>query len=620
MSREAVFTLFFLGFAAVLVYAGWITRKWIADSSDFILAGREVSLLMNIFGVAAIGYAGTSIALAPGFAVTYGFWGSMAWSGIYSLGGLALFGLLFTTFIRRCGAQTLPEWLEMRFSPSVRLVVTVTTVLGLTGIMANNIVSLGGVIAGYVGWPPYLANSLCFLIVLAFSYFSGLWAVTLTDFIQMILGLVAIPTFVLCLIAKYGGLSWLLDNWTGPNIWSAGFKGAKLPIMSLTYPSVFTFIVLFAAFLVWGNNYYWLRAASCRSERVAKWSFFWAGVLLVVVIYIPLAFVGLYAAAVYPNAFAPVGKVAPTAAYGLLLKDLSPALSSFLLVGALAASISTAATAFVGATSTAVRDIYQRVFKPDATPKDLLLPTKVILVIMGVITWLLCLYPGGPTYLFAFANAWLGPPSILVLLGLLWPRFTAAGALSGAVLGMGTMAIFTLLELTKTYVISNVMHVGIAGLIATLVPGVVVSLCTRPKYYGEPGWSVDPEKRKPQEVKLEPVDLEVLDMIRHGHESMAEITDALKVDSRLSNAVIERLDLGGYIRRKSLIGAGFYSFELTPRGEQILPALKGRDAEMARDGLKPEYLEVLKAAKGGSQQILDIAARMGSLKQSCGDL
>jgi len=223
MGSNTVFLVFFLGFAAVLVYAGYFTRRWISDSSDFILAGREVSLLINIFGVAAIGYAGTSITLAPGFAVTYGFWGSMAWSAIYSLGGLAMYGILFSDFIRKCGAQTLPEWLEMRYSSKVRLLVTITTIFGLTGIMANNVVSLAATVAGYAGWPLWLAISLCFGVILLFSYFSGLWAVTLTDFIQMILGLIAIPLFIIALVSIYGGGQWLSSAWPGPDFWTAGF-------------------------------------------------------------------------------------------------------------------------------------------------------------------------------------------------------------------------------------------------------------------------------------------------------------------------------------------------------------------------------------------------------------
>lgn len=611
MRPEMVFLIFFAIFAVVLAYAGWITRRWISDSSDFILAGREVSLLINIFGVAAIGYAGTSIALGPGLAISHGFWGSIGFAVIYSLGGLALYGLLFTAFIRRCGAQTLPEWLEMRYSSSVRLIVTVTTVFGLTGIMANNVVSLAGVVSGYAGWPLWVAITLCFFIILLFSYFSGLWSVTLTDFIQMVLGIIAIPLFIIALVSKFGGTSWLASAWPGPDMWTAGIAGAKLPVFTLKYPSVLTFILLFAAFLVWGNNYYWLRAASCRSERTAKYSYVWAGILLVFIIYIPLALIGLYAAAANPKLFAPLGKTPSVAAYGVMLKGFSPVLSSFLLIGALAASISTAATAHIGATSTAVRDIYQRVFRPQATPQQLLVPTKLILLLLGGLTWLLSYYPGGPVYLFAFANAWLGPPSLLVLFGILWRRTTAAGALWGALIGMGSMAVLTLLELLKIYSISKVMHVGVFGLIATFVPLVVISLFTRPKYYGDKEWTLEPTVGKREEIELQPLDLQVLDLIRYGHESMAEITDALRVDSRISAESVERLDRGGYIRRRSLYGSGFYMFELTEKGKKALPPLAGRDEEMAGDGLKPQYLELLAFAAESPQKLPRFAVEKG---------
>ncbi|KJR98335.1 MAG: hypothetical protein VR68_10740 [Peptococcaceae bacterium BRH_c4a] len=44
----------------------------------------------------------------------------------------------------------------------------------------------------------------------------------------------------------YGGGEWLAKNWPGPDYWTAGIKGASVPVLSLKYPSVLTFILLFA--------------------------------------------------------------------------------------------------------------------------------------------------------------------------------------------------------------------------------------------------------------------------------------------------------------------------------------------------------------------------------------
>lgn len=273
------------------------------------------------------------------------------------------------------------------------------------------------------------------------------------------------------------------------------------------------------------------------------------------------------------------------------MKDLSVVLSSFLLIGALAASISTAATAHIGATSTAVRDIYQRVFRPNATAKELLGPSKVILLALGGLTWLLSYYPGGPIYLFAFASAWLGPPSILIMMGMIWPRFNDTGALAGVVIGMATMAILTFTELMKIYSISPIMHIGVAGMIATVIPAVIGSLIGKPRYYGESGWSL--QQTGQEKVDLNEFDLKVLEMLRYGHETMSEITDALQVDSRHSNAGIEKLDRGGFLKRRALWGSNFYAFDITDRGMEKLPPLSEHEAALAKDSLKPMYLRLL---------------------------
>ena len=61
-------------------------------------------------------------------------------------------GLLYSNFVRRSGAQTLPEFLEMRYDGHTRSVVAITSVIGMCGIMANNVVSSVDNIAAFTGW------------------------------------------------------------------------------------------------------------------------------------------------------------------------------------------------------------------------------------------------------------------------------------------------------------------------------------------------------------------------------------------------------------------------------------------------------------------------------------
>jgi SSS family solute:Na+ symporter len=46
--------------------------------------------------------------------------------------------------------------------------------------------------------------------------------------------------------------------------------------------------------------------------------------------------------------------------------------AALMLITSLAASVSTSTTAYMGATSTALRDIYSRLIRPEATSKELI--------------------------------------------------------------------------------------------------------------------------------------------------------------------------------------------------------------------------------------------------------
>lgn len=559
MSFNSVFLLFFVAFVAILIGGGWITRKWVTGSNDYFIAGREVGLLVNIFGVAAIGFAGTIITLGPGLAIMTGFWGSFGFGLIYGIGGLALYGLLFAPYIRRSGAHTLSEWLEMRFDRRTRTLVTVATILGLLGIMANNVMSMAIVTTSFTGWSLLGTLSAIFAMFLLFTYVGGFWAVTLTDFIQMCIGLVALPVMLITIITKFGGMSFISSNWAGPgSYWTSGIGGGQLPVLSMQYPSVLTFVILFACFLVWGNNYYWLRVSSTRSERTAKLSFVYGALLLVFVPILILAFTGLYAGSAMGDQFLPYGTIDPTAAFGVVLKALPIVVAAFALLGALAASISTSTTALIGASSTAVRDLYQRYVRPNATSKELTVPSKVITLALGLIVWLLCFYPGGPLYLFAFSTAWLGAPSILVFLGMWWKRTTKKGAFYGAVVGISATAIFTVLDLTKIFPLGAYTHVGVVGLVATVLTTVTVSLLTKPDYYALEGFNetIGLANTMTEEEK------KVMMLIHYGYDTMAEISDMLGVDSSVSNKIIEDLDKRHLIRREKYSGPGFYTFRI----------------------------------------------------------
>lgn len=593
MGANSIFVIVFVIFCGVLIGAGVFSRRWVKESSDFVLAGREISTLINTVGVCAIGFAGTTVTLAPGFTIQYGLLGGLGWGTIYSMCGLLLFGLLYSKFIRRSGAQTLPEYLEMRFDGRTRSVVAITSVIGMCGILANNVVSSVDNIAAFTGWNRTLITAVIFGVIIIFTFISGLWATTITDLIQVTIGIIVVPATFFLLANRYGWLDSIVANWGAGDFYTQGFVGS-IPSMKLTYPSLFNFVICFAAALVWGNNYYWMKVANCRSEKVARNSFVFAAIILLVVFMIPLVLIGGYVGSFFTDSLTfNGGTVPPTGAYGLVARSFVALFGAMVVISACAASISTASTSALGASAVANRDIYQRIINPKADAQKSLKMSKYIMLFIGIITFALCQFPGGPTYLFAFANCWLVPPAILLGLGAIWPRFNARGAFWGAACGMITMVVFTILDLTKIFSIGSYVYLATLGFFVTLVVAVIASLFGTPRYFGEKDWQRVPTDTNRKNVKLEELDKQALTLIRLGHCYMADITDALGVDSKISGESIERLDQGGYIQRAGLSGSKFFTLEITDKGRNALPKLSEKEAEMAAVCLSPLYVELL---------------------------
>lgn len=587
MGSVGIFTIFFAIFGFVMVLSGWITRKWIGRSTDYLVAGRQINLIVNILGIAAIGYAGTTLTLAPAFTLMGGLIKSMFMLGVaYSIVGIISYALLIAPAARRTGAHTLPEWLEMRYDSKVRFVITLITIVAMLGITANNILSMATIISGFTGWPISVTVFMTFAIFMFFTVLGGMWAVTLTDFIQGVLCIVAIPLLLAFLLIKYGPLSFVAKNWPGGNFWTVGIAGKTFPWISLSYPSVLVAFFLYGMALVWGSNSYWLRVSSVRSERVAKYSFLWAAVILFLANGFMYPLLGAYVGAANANAFVPRGSAAPAAAFGIFLRNTPSVLAAYFLLTTVAASVSTATAYYMAGSSVIIRDLYQRFIKPNAKPEQLVKPSMIFNTIFGLASLLLCFFPGGPVYLFAFATAWLAPIAVIVILGLYSRKFSSAGAFVGGLVGLIFMSVWTLLDLTKIYPLtSKVGHMVIPGLIVSFASAIIAN------FFGKSKYEIVVARRD----KLTDEEMKVLELIGRGYNTMAEITDLLDVDSSKSSELVLSLEKAGLIERLGHRGIHFYTFRVTDFGREVLSKrMQISEKEVDEIGLK-----VLELAREG---------------------
>lgn len=482
-------------FLAAMFLMGFATRKYAANAQDYLVGGREMGTSITGMGILATGFAGTSIALAPAYVLMYGYWGGIAYSMTFNLIGYVVYGFLFMKTIRRSGAYTLPEWLSMRFGERTRRVLSISGFIGIVAITANNCLAMANVLTGFFGWNLYVTTAVSVVTFLGFTYLSGMWGVSLTDFVQAIIGCVGVPLLFLGSMEAFGTLPEAAATWSsawGADSMFTGISGMHLPGWSLIYPSVLTLIINMGLFLVWGGQHYWIRAAAVRSEKAGRNGFVIGGLILFVITLV-IAMIGYYAGAYNGDMFTLTGgTVPPNAAYGATIASFSPAIGAFLVVFALAASLSTCSSTLLGAVAVASKDIYPAFINKNPSDAQTKRAAKLSVVLVCVATWILTYFPGGTTFLAAFATAWMGPAGVLFVVGFLWKRATPKAAEISAWTALIAMSAWVALDLTQVQLggkpISGYFHLSIVGLVSVLVPLIVGSFLTEPKYYGAEEW------------------------------------------------------------------------------------------------------------------------------------
>ncbi len=586
---------------AILWSLGWYAKRWVQTDSDFLLAGRQVTLIPGIASICGIAFAGSMTSIVPGLTIQYGFMGWILGGSLPLVIGYTLYGLYAGPYIRRSGAYTIPEWLEMRFDVRTRVVVSAATLLGVAGVVAMNVVAMALIMQGFLGAPLWVMISVVLVGHLTFILLGGMWALTLTDVVQVLLGFILLPGLALYCITTYGGWDLISQDFVTETPLSTGLLGT-FPIVGLSYPSVLTVSLVVGFFIQWGGNYYWLRAAAAQTESIARSQFIIGGIL-VLVIHGAIGILGLYAGSIYRDSFLdPTNPVNPMAAYGLLMRDFPAGIALLGLVAALAATISTTSNAHMGITSSLARDVYQRFVRPNASSAEVLRASRILTVLTGAAIWLLSFYPGGPYYLLAVSCAMLGPAAFIFFIGHRWEFITSAGAFWGTLAGILAMLVYEALNLAGVDLGST--HTVIIGSTVTLPIVFGVSLVTRP----QPTPDLDSE-RTPARLCREQE--QILVLIQNGYTTMVELSDYTGLTASGCYQHIQGLIRAGLVQR--LGNAGLASFTFEPAAgagaySESGSAITALTKTMALTGTKSDGTSVLKGLEDSPKSLPELSS------------
>lgn len=373
--------------------------------------------------------------------------------------------ILFSSRWRRARIDSPVEYLEARYGLGLR------QLFGWTNVpirMIDNglrLYATGLFVSGAMGIPLYRSIVGCGVITLLYTFAGGLWAATVTDFIQFVVMMAGAFILVPLSLARVGGVGGLIQN-------------APEGFFRPTAEPNFTWFYVAGWFLLLVCNYntsFGLvqRYYCVRDEREARKTGLLVAVLLVVGTPI------FFAPAMAARQFLPEADAKNI--YAILCTTLLPGGALGLIIAAMfSATMSSLSGDYNAVAAVLTNDVYRRLFRRDASERKLVLVGRVTTFVVGLVPLAIAIYIAyviGNDVLFrkmvkVFSVA--SPPMALPMLaGLLWRRATNAGALAGFLGGLGVGVSLFFCGVGEA-------SLAMATTAATLTNLVVVSLLTVP--------------------------------------------------------------------------------------------------------------------------------------------
>jgi SSS family solute:Na+ symporter len=479
-----VIALYFLLTFAIAV---WVTvRERSRDTStDYFLAGRNIGWFIvgaslfasNIGSEHLVGLAGTGA--ASGMAVGQ-------FEVLASL-ILLILGWVFVPFYLRSGVFTMPEFLERRYSSGARWYLAIVSIIAYVLTKISVTIAAGAIVFEALMGIDFWTGAMIVVVATGiYTVFGGLRAVLYTDMIQMFVligGAVAVTFAGLDALGGWGEMvrtagPGFLEMWkpmSDPNFpWTGILFGA--PILGVWYWCTDQFIVQ--------------RVLSAKDQDEARRGSIFAGYLKQLPVFL-FVIPGVVAYALSQRGLIALER--PDQALPALVGALMPdGLRGIVVAGLLAALMSSLSAVFNSCSTLITWDVYKKL-NPTASERRLVVigqASTAILVGLGLLWIPLMRLISGQIYQYLQSvQAYISPPIAAVfLLGILWRRVNAAGAMASLITGFALGVARLVGELNRdaldgwmlAYSTINFLHFAVFLFVVCTAVLIGVSLVTAP--------------------------------------------------------------------------------------------------------------------------------------------
>lgn len=276
---------------ATLLIGWWASRK-VKTTQDFVIAGRRLPMLIAACALFATWFGSETIMGASTEFVDNGFLGVMEDPFGAAL-CLILVGAFFARPLYRMNILTFNDFFRLRFSRRAELMTAIIIVPSYFGWIAAQLVAMALVLQSITGLPFLGGIALCVVVVLFYTYIGGMWAVSITDFVQTIMIVAGLLLIAFQLSKQAGGFEKVIAS--APE---GHFR--ILPDGNLQ-----SILIYFAAWITIGlgsipQQDIFQRVMSARSEKTSVQASYLAGIMYLTIGMIPL-FIGLCGTVLYPE-------------------------------------------------------------------------------------------------------------------------------------------------------------------------------------------------------------------------------------------------------------------------------------------------------------------------------
>lgn len=476
MSDQTYQTIAVTLYFAAMLYIGWSAYRKTRDNlDDYMLAGRGLKPWVAALSAGASDMSGWLLMGLPGAIYAKGLVES--WIAI----GLTVGAWLNWKFVAprlrsytevAGNSITIPSFLEHRLrdqSRSLRIVCGLIILVFFTFYVSSGMVAAGKFFDSTFGVQYIHGMLIVAVVTMVYTLFGGFLGATLTDVAQGLLMLAALVAVPIVALIEVGGPAVTVDtvNSVNPTFFSLFAGGTALGIISAA---------------AWGLGYFGqphiiVRFMALRSPQEASTArrFGISWMVATALGAISTAFIGIAYFALHPEK-APKD---PETVFLVLAQILfHPFVAGLVLAAVLAAIMSTVSSQLVVCSSALVEDLFKIFAEKSGRDAQISDKTYVRLgrlgvLVVAVIAVLLAIDPSD-SILELVGFAWAGFGSSfgpVVILALFWRRLTAAGALSGLIVGAVVAFVWGQWPPVELYEI-------VPGFLANLVVAVGVSLAT----------------------------------------------------------------------------------------------------------------------------------------------